>query len=143
MTNQGNYQLFVYGSLLSGFKSPAYDYVSRYFDLVGEGRVKGLLFDMGDYPAAVPADFHDSFIDGELYRIRDESEFTWAMAQLDDYEGILVEANQQSLYRRQTVEVTTEHGNSIAWIYWYNGDVSGRPVIESGNLLQYIASRKD
>ena len=55
MANPGSYQLFVYGSLLSGFKSPAYDYISRYFDLVSDGKVKGLLFDMGEYPAAEPA----------------------------------------------------------------------------------------
>ncbi|MET0638329.1 MAG: gamma-glutamylcyclotransferase family protein [Chitinophagaceae bacterium] len=141
MANPGNFQLFVYGSLLSGFKSPAYDYVSRYFDLVCTGRVNGLLFDMGEYPAAVPAG-PESFIDGELYRIRDEKDFSWAMAQLDDYEGILVEVNEPSLYRREPVPVSTGSGDQTAWIYWYNGDVSGRPQIGSGNLLEYIASRK-
>ena len=35
------YQLFVYGSLRSGFRSPAYEYVSRYFDLLGDAKVKG------------------------------------------------------------------------------------------------------
>ena len=142
MSNQGNNQLFVYGSLLSGFKSPAYDYISRYFDLVSPGRVKGLLFDMGEYPAAVPAEFHDSFIEGELYRIRDEKEFSWAIAQLDDYEGVLVEAGEQPLYRRDLVQVATDAGSFTAWIYWFNADVSGRPLIESGNLLEYINSRK-
>ena len=143
MANTGNYQLFVYGSLLSGFKSPAYDYISQFFDLVGEGKVKGLLFDMGEYPAAVPADFHDSFIEGELYTIRNHQEFSWAIAQLDDYEGVLVEANQAALYRREAVQVVTDAGvTTTAWIYWYNGDVSGRPRIESGNLLNYIASRQ-
>lgn len=141
MANTGNHQLFVYGSLLSGFRSPAYGYISQFFDLVSEGRVKGLLFDMGEYPAAVPADFHDSFISGELYRIKSESELSWAFAQLDDYEGVLVEHGQPALYRRAEVEVTTETGTTTAWIYWYNGDVSGRPLIESGNLLEYIASR--
>ncbi|RYY62406.1 MAG: gamma-glutamylcyclotransferase [Chitinophagaceae bacterium] len=142
MANPGNFQLFVYGSLLSGFKSPAYEYISRYFDLVSEGRVKGLLFDMGDYPAAVPADFHDTFIDGELYRIRHTSEFSYALAQLDDYEGVLVEPGEQALYRRELVQVAIPGGTEVAWIYWFNGDVSGRPQIESGNLLEYIAARK-
>lgn len=142
MANPGNYQLFVYGSLLSGFKSPAYEYISRYFDLVSEGKVKGLLFDMGEYPAAVPAEFHDSFIEGELYKVRHEQEFSWAIAQLDDYEGVLVEPNQPALYRRELVQVSTPAGTATAWIYWFSGDVSGRPLIESGNLLDYIASRK-
>ena len=49
-----NIRLFVYGSLRSGFHSPVYDYIRRYFDFIGEGRVKGKIFDMGDYAAAVP-----------------------------------------------------------------------------------------
>ena len=46
------YYLFVYGSLRSGFKSPAYDYISKYFSFVAEGKAKGLLYDMGKYPVA-------------------------------------------------------------------------------------------
>ena len=55
MNQNGIYQLFVYGSLRSGFKSPAYDYISRFFSLVGDAKVKGRLFDMGSYPAGVPS----------------------------------------------------------------------------------------
>jgi len=139
MANLSNYSLFVYGSLLSGFKSPAYDYISSYFDLVSKGKVKGILYDMGDYPAAVPGGTSDQIIEGELYRIKNEGEFSWAIAQLDEYEGVMVEANQKPLYRRETVEIMLPGGTTeTAWIYWYNGDVAGRPLIESGNLLEYI-----
>ena len=41
--------------LRSGFRSPAYEYISRFFDLVGDAKVKGKLFDLGTYPAGVPA----------------------------------------------------------------------------------------
>ena len=53
MPDQTIYPLFVYGSLLSGFKSQAYEYISRFFNLVGKAKVKGKLYDMGDYPAAI------------------------------------------------------------------------------------------
>jgi gamma-glutamylcyclotransferase (GGCT)/AIG2-like uncharacterized protein YtfP len=46
MKNPDVYQLFVYGSLRSGFRSTAYDTISRYFELVGEAMVKGELFDL-------------------------------------------------------------------------------------------------
>src|SRR5690349_24119379 len=94
------YQLFVYGSLRSGFKSPAYEYISRFFRLLGEARVRGKLFDMGSYPAGIPT-AENQFIQGELYRIREEHEFSWAIGQLDDYEGVTVEPDEVQLYRRE------------------------------------------
>ncbi len=141
MNNPQVYELFVYGSLRSGFRSPAYEYISRYFDLAGEAKVKGELFDLGSYPGGKPTD-KNKFIVGELYRIRNESEFAWAMAQLDDYEGVNVAFDEVQLYRRELTEVYNNNQATTAWIYWYNGDVSGKPVIESGDVLQYMAEKK-
>lgn len=131
------YQLFVYGSLRRGFKSPAYEYISRFFNFVGEAKVRGKLFDMGSYPAAISTN-ESSFITGELYQIRNEEEFSWAIGQLDDYEGVSVEADEVQLYRREMAEVYLDGKVSHAWIYWYNGDVSGRPLISSGDMLAYM-----
>lgn len=128
-------KLFVYGSLRSGFQHPAYSYISRYFTLEGEAKVRARLYDMGDYPAAVPAD-GDVFVVGELYRINHPDELPWALAQLDDYEG--VHAEPEPLYRREKADVITATGNITAWIYWYNGDTSGKPVVESGDVLAYM-----
>jgi hypothetical protein len=25
-----------------------------------------------------------------------------------------------------------------AWIYWYNGDVTGKPIINSGDIMDYL-----
>ncbi len=141
MKNPEVYQLFVYGSLRSGFRSPAYEYISRYFDLVGAGKVKGQLFDLGTYPAAKPSD-QNKFIIGELYRIRNEKEFTWAMGQLDDYEGVHVGFDETQLYRREVTEVYIGDKITNAWIYWYQGDVSDKPIIESGDVLQYMDQKK-
>ena len=55
------FSLFVYGSLRSGFHHPAYNYISKYFSLKGEGLVRGKLFDLGDYPVAVP-DLNDHLL---------------------------------------------------------------------------------
>src|SRR6185503_15578888 len=135
------YQLFVYGSLRSGFRSPAYEYISRYFDLVGEARVRGKLFDLGEYPAAKPTD-DDKFIIGELYRIRQQNEFSWAMGQLDDYEGVHVGFDETQLYRSEIAEVQINNEKTNAWIYWYHGDIEGKPVIESGDVLQYMEQKR-
>jgi len=141
MKNPEIYQLFVYGSLRSGFRSPAYEYISRYFDLVGEAKVKGKLYDLGDYPAAKPTE-ENKFIIGELYKIRSENEFSWAIGQLDDYEGVHVGFDETQLYRRDITEVYIDNKTTKAWIYWYHGDIDDRPLIESGDVLQYIEQKK-
>lgn len=135
------YQLFVYGSLLSGFRSPAYEYISRYFTLVGEAKVKGELFDMGTYPAAMPTQ-KEKFIHGELYRIKHENEFSWAIGQLDDYEGVKVESDEVQLYRRDLADVYLNDQVTQAWIYWFNADVSGMPMIASGDIMEYLRQKK-
>jgi len=140
MKNPGVYHLFVYGSLRSGFQSPAYEYISRFFTLISEAKVKGKLFDMGSYPAAVPTT-EDVFITGELYIIKDESEFSWAIGQLDDYEGVNVESDEIQLYRRELSEILAGDEKFTAWMYWYNQDVSGKPEIVSGDVIEYIKSK--
>ena len=84
-----NYKLFVYGSLRSGFRNPVYEYLTKYFHLLGEAVVKGKLYDLGEYPAAASTD-EEKFISGELYSINNPLEFSWAIGQLDDYEGLSV-----------------------------------------------------
>jgi gamma-glutamylcyclotransferase (GGCT)/AIG2-like uncharacterized protein YtfP len=141
MTNPGVYQLFVYGSLRSGFRSPAYEYISRFFHLVSEAKVRGKLVDMGSYPAGIPTN-DNHFITGELYAVKNKSEFSWAIGQLDDYEGMSVEFDEVQLYRREIAEVHINGQLTHAWIYWYNGDVSGRPVIASGDMMEYLKHKK-
>lgn len=140
MNNPGVYKLFVYGSLRSAFKSPAYDYISRFFSFDGNAKVKGKLFDLGPYPVAVPS--ADGFIIGELYTIKNESEFGWALGQLDDYEGATFEQGEMQLYSRELVDVFIDNDTTPAWIYWYQGSVEGKPRIESGDLIQYLQQKK-
>lgn len=140
MTSHASFYLFVYGSLRSGFQNSAYEYISRYFNFFGQARVRGRLFDLGDYPAAIPVS-SEHFIKGELYKIKNENEFSWAIGQLDDYEGVIVEAGEQPLYRREIVDVYVNDAIVPAWIYWYNCDVASRPVIESGDIPDYLNSR--
>lgn len=136
------FNLFVYGSLRQGFNHPAYEYMKQYFELLGTGKAKGLLYDLGNYPAAVPSS--DIFnITGELYRIHNEDEFEYAIAQLDDYEGVDASYDQIAMYRRELTPVKLDDGSEHhAWIYWYNGDIGGKPVIESGDVLEYLKSKQ-
>ncbi|MFI5186986.1 MAG: gamma-glutamylcyclotransferase [Chitinophagales bacterium] len=141
--NAGVHSLFVYGSLRSGFKSPAYEYISRFFSFVGNAKVKGKLFDLGLYPGGISTT-EDSYIIGELYTIKLESEFAWAIGQLDDYEGIAVEFDEIPLYKRELVDVFINNNPAtFAWIYWYSGNVEGKPLIESGDMIQYLREKNN
>lgn len=129
--------LFVYGSLHSGFKNPAYNYLSRYFELIGSAVTQGALYHNDKYPIAVPTSEAFS-IKGELYKVKKLEEFEWAIAQLDDYEGINVMPGEASLYNRSITEVQTEFGTVAAWVYWFNGSIEGLERIPSGDIFDFF-----
>lgn len=96
---------------------------------------------MGNYPVAVPTE-EEAFIIGELYEVRSKAEFPWAIAQLDDYEAVVAENGEKPLYRREQTEVYFKDRKTVAWVYWFNGDVSNSIPISSGDLIEYIQSKK-
>lgn len=132
--------LFVYGSLLSGFQQAAYEYVSRYFTLVGEAKVKGRLFDMGNYPVAQPFD-GNNYIYGELYKVKNLEELNFAIGQLDQYENVMVEEGETPLYKREIDTVYYNDKTINAWLYWFIGNVENKPVIQSGRVADYLKSK--
>ena len=133
-------KLFVYGSLRSGFQHPAYDYISKHFSLVSEGKVKGLMFDMGSYPAAISTT-EEAFIIGELYELKPNSNFAWAIEQLDAYEGVNPEEGETQLYRRELTDVYYNGNTATAWIYWFNGLIEDKPAIISGNIFDFVQQK--
>ena len=137
MDSPFSHQLFVYSSLRYGFHEGAFNYVTQFFSFVSRAKVKGTLRDLGGLPVATQDD-EDSFISGDLYTLNKVSEFSWAFAQLDDYEGLIAETGEQPLYRRELATVYKDDGSTTdAWIYWYNIDVSGQPIITAENLIEY------
>ena len=135
------FNLFVYGSLRQGFNHAAYEYIKQYFSLLGHGKAQGILYDLGPYPAAMPSMGQHQIV-GELYRVNQEDEFEYAIAQLDDYEGVDASYDQPALYRRDLTTVKLDDGSEYqAWIYWYTGDITGKPVVESGDVLEYMRNK--
>ena len=132
-------KLFVYGSLRSGFHNLAYKYISNHFAFLSEAKVKGKLYDLGEYPAAIPTS-EAFFIKGELYELKEAGEFDWAIEQLDDYEGMNPEEGEVKLYVRKLTEVLYNNLSTQAWIYWYSQDVTGCPLIPSGDFFDAVTS---
>ena len=143
MESSASNQLFVYSSLRKGFHQKSYHYLTRFFHFEGMATVKGILSDLEGLPVATPST-EDFFIKGELYKLKKEYDFSYVFAQLDDYEGIIPDVDEEVLYRRELAKVYKEDGTvTDAWIYWYNGDVNGRRRIVSGDVLEFLSSKKN
>lgn len=128
--------LFVYASLRSGFKSPAYAYITQYFELVGEAEVDGHFYLWNNVPVAVPS--AKGKIIGELYALKDAEMFNWAMCQLDDYEGVNVEDGEIPMYKRDLV-TANKNGQVIkSWIYWYNLPTNGLTPVAADDVLRLL-----
>jgi gamma-glutamylcyclotransferase (GGCT)/AIG2-like uncharacterized protein YtfP len=141
MTDSGNLRLFVYGSLRSGFRNPMFEYISRFFTFAGMGKVKGILYDMEHYLAGVPT-IDEKFIIGELYNAKEEAEFFYAIGQLDDYEGVLGEAGDPPLFRREIVNVILDDREVQSWIYWFNDEPHDRPLVASGDIFEFLKNKQ-
>jgi gamma-glutamylcyclotransferase (GGCT)/AIG2-like uncharacterized protein YtfP len=85
-------------------------------ELVGTGRVRGRLVDLGRYPGAIPSDTGD--VHGEVYRLTRPD----AWRALDSAEG--------PQYHRAQVAVELAGGHEVeAFIYWYRGPLDrGLPI---------------
>jgi gamma-glutamylcyclotransferase (GGCT)/AIG2-like uncharacterized protein YtfP len=132
--------LFVYGSLRRGFHNPVFDYIKNHFTFIADGKTNGCLYDLGDYPVAAPSN-GDYQLVGELFVANSPEDFNWAISQLDDYEGLNPEADEAPLYRRELTDIFQNGHTTTAWIYWYNGSIDGKPIIESGDIMEYFKNK--
>lgn len=104
---------------------------------IGRGSIQGSLFDLGLYPAAVPAT--EGSVWGEVYEITDEAT---VLAALDDIEGYRHDDSDRSLYRRLKAEVALpDGGHAMAWVYFYNAPLGRAPRIASGDYLEHTRMR--
>ena len=143
MESKSSNQLFVYGSLRTGFHSKSYRYLTRYFHFEGLAKVKGILADLAGASVATPTT-EDFFIKGELYKLKNEFDSSYVFAQLDDYEGLIPDVDEPTLYRRELTTIFKEDGTlTNAWMYWFNSDVSGQHRIYSGDVMEFLEFKRD
>jgi len=125
--------VFFYGTLMSGFKRPGRQRLDAKLTPLGRGSIRAQLFDVGLYPAAIPAS--DASVQGELHRMVDAD----VLHELDEIEGYRPEQPDTSLYRRVETPVTLDDGRvESAWTYFYNAPLGNAPRIESGDYLDYL-----
>jgi len=126
--------VFFYGTLMSGFKRPGRSRVDPKLTPEGRGSIAAALFDVGIYPAAIPAS--DTRVRGEIYRMFDSAS---VLAVLDEIEGFRPSRPDESLYTRVEAQVTFDNGQvSSAWVYFYNAPLGRAQRIDSGDYLEYL-----
>jgi gamma-glutamylcyclotransferase (GGCT)/AIG2-like uncharacterized protein YtfP len=126
--------VFFYGTLMSGFKRPGRSRIDQKLELVGRGSIGAALFDLGIYPAAIPA--ADAKVWGEVYRMIDSDA---VLAALDEIEGYRANEPDTSLYLRvETPAVLEEGGTARVWVYFYNAPLGQAQRVESGDYLQHL-----
>lgn len=126
--------VFFYGTLMSGFERPGRARIDPLLELQGRGWIRAALFDLGIYPAAVPAD--DSQVWGEVHRMKDVAAVLEALDQIEGYEP---DGPDQSLYTRVAVPVTFEDRRiADAWTYFYNAPLGHAHRIASGDYLEHL-----
>lgn len=130
--------VFFYGTLMTPFNRPGRQRVESKLTFAGRGRIRAALFDLGIYPAAVPA-ADDSTVSGEVYTLTDPVP---VLAALDELEGFRPNEPERSLYQRVLTDVTLDDGRvQQAWVYFYNAPLGRAQRIESGDYLEHLNAR--
>ena len=88
-------RVFFYGTLMRPFHQAGRLRVADHLVYVGRGTISAVLFDLGIYPAAVPAS--DATAWGEVYKMTHPS---IVLQVLDEFEGCRTEEPDSSLYTR-------------------------------------------
>ena len=138
--------LFVYGTLRGDVAAtaapanPARAALAAGARLLGRGRMRGRLFDLGAYPGAVPANAGFRVVRGEVFALLRPHA---VLSRLDAYEGCGPEDPEPAPFRRQRVMVEMDDGGSLgAWAYVYHGDTRGLRPIPSGDYAAYLSASR-
>ena len=129
--------VFFYGTLMTPFNRTGRSGVDDQLLFVGRGSMAAALFDLGIYPAAVPAT--EGRVWGEVYEMTQPAV---VLRELDDIEGCRTEEPEAGLYRRMLTPVSMEDGVDLrAWAYFYNAPLGRAERIESGDYLEHLKAR--
>jgi gamma-glutamylcyclotransferase (GGCT)/AIG2-like uncharacterized protein YtfP len=129
--------VFFYGTLMAGFDRRRRAGIDTKLTYMGRGSIRASLFDLGIYPAAVPAT--EGRVWGEVYAMADPDA---VIAALDDIEGFRPDDPDKSLYSREQADVTLPDGSlARAWVYFYNAPLGQAQPIPSGDYLEHVKVR--
>ena len=130
--------VFFYGTLMTPFNRPGRRRIDDHLTFRGRGSIAAALFDLGIYPAAVPAT--DTRVRGEVYEM---TQPLVVLPVLDDTEGCRPGAPETGLYTRLLTPVLLDDGGMVdAWVYFYNAPIGRAERIASGDYLEYLRASR-
>ena len=121
---------FFYGTLLPQHAPDHLREILAGFDFIGEGWLRGTLYDFGNYPGAVFDDSSQTKVFGRVYQATCED---LLLAELDRYEGYDQLSPEAGEYIRRRRNVTLANGSVVeCWTYDYNWSTDGFLTIATG-----------
>jgi len=123
--------LFVYGTLLDE-SNPYGAYLKENSSFLAEGKFKGELYDIGNYPGAILNPNASGFVHGSIFALDDPGT---VLSELDEYEGFGDAFFQPNEFIRALITVETSTGEINCWVYFYNHSVTSSQRIQSGKYF--------
>jgi len=130
--------LFAYGTLLTGTRNPRVNARIRWgLEPLWRAYLQGRLHELGGYPGAVPSGHPNEQVYGRVFRMREPAVLLPA---LDWFEGHDPRSPKRSYFVRRAAPVfcLPDRSRLIAWIYYYNSDLTGAPRIDSGDYMAHL-----
>ena len=119
--------LFTYGTLQPERAPAEIASAVHGLQVLGKGWVRGVLYDLGEYPGAV-LDEEAEEIEGTVCKLPANPGI---LRQLDAYEEFDPGAPESSLFVRGLHQVMLDSGRTLAcWVYVYNRDPAGAKTIQ-------------
>ena len=128
-----NGYIALYGSLMDCVGGLQTAEFSGLLSFAGQCRIRGQLVDLGDYPGLV---FGPGTVEGELYEVQDDSVFK----RLDKFERYDPNDLEGSLYVRRCIRLAEP--DLDAWVYVYNQDADGKPLVANGSWKAHLSNIK-
>lgn len=114
--------LFAYGTLKPGLAPAAVAPLAARLRPVGEGRIRGALYDLGPYPGLVLRPDAATWVSGIVLELPDDEV---VLQGLDRYEGVE--------FSRTECDVVRESGDRLrCWVYEFRGNLRGAKRVVSG-----------
>ena len=128
--------LFVYGTLKAGHAPTEIADAVEKLQHVGKAKVRGVLFDLGEYPGAVLNPASPQEVSGEVFELPPDPT---VLHQLDEYEGFDPASPDQSLFLRVRQPVALDSGGTLpCWIYTYNRDPGSARIVAHGHFSKKL-----
>jgi gamma-glutamylcyclotransferase (GGCT)/AIG2-like uncharacterized protein YtfP len=127
--------LFTYGTLRRAAGHPAHRLLADMAELVGNGAVRGRLYQATGFPVLVP-DPKGTDVIGEVYRVFAPQD---AFLRLDSYEGFDQASPDTGEFRRDLLPVAMNDGRTVtAWAYVYQRQLFDLQPIPHGDYARFL-----